>query len=117
MDEVSLVECSVEKRAEILEYWIKTKGEIEGQLFADSARCLDLESQYIAGEPCTNSEASLIVGYWTKGALIDDENADYNYAYHQKYENMERFLHVTFNQVDMSTGGFRRVIRGIDIQN
>ena len=78
MEEVPLVECSAEKQAEISDYWIKTRGEIEGQQFADNARCLDLESIYISGEPSTNSEASLIVAYWAKSALKDDENANYN---------------------------------------
>ena len=114
-EEVPIVECSAEKLAEISEYWIKTKGVINGQLFADSSQCLDLENLYIAGEPNTNSEASLIVSYWIKDALRNDEHADYNDAYFKKLDEMELMLHVSFNQVDMSTGGFNRVIRGIDM--
>ena len=55
--------CTSEKLDDIRKYWVKTKGEAEGLMFANNALCLDMEDFYLTGEPETNSEASFVVNF------------------------------------------------------
>ena len=78
VDEVPIESCSDEKLAEITEYWRKIKGQEKGNRYADSALCLNMEGVYLAGEPDTSSDASLLIGFEARYEIFDEEHPDYD---------------------------------------
>ena len=47
MKEVSVIDCSVEKIEELTSMLIKKHGKRKGQIFADTAKCIDTEDLFI----------------------------------------------------------------------
>ena len=76
-----------------------------------------MEDVYLAGEPNTNSEASLIVGVERNSTHPTDPD-DLGYDEDLQFDDsiVKLMLHVAFDQVDMRTGGFSRVIRPIELK-
>ena len=71
-----------------------------------------MESLYIAGEPGTNSEASLVISFeWSSDLIREDGHPDFNSHVLEIYSHSYPMLHVTLNQVDMKEGSFSRFIR------
>ena len=101
--------CTSEKQAENLEYYTKQEGK-EGQKLADNAYCLDMEGLYLAGEPMSNQEASLVIGFERHPDMITDkEDPDYDFDKASYYYYSYPALKVTFNQVDMELGALKKV--------
>ena len=81
-----------------------------------------MDGVYLAGEPGTNSEASLYIGFEFHSVVWDKKGGEYDEALHDELntyltssrESVDYNLHLSFNQVDMRTGSFSRVIRPID---
>ena len=74
-------------------YWIKTKGELLGMKYAGNAQCINMEGIYLAGEPHTNSQASLIIGF----EHFQDTSMEEK-ALHDLIDSYFNFLlHVSFN--------------------
>ena len=63
---------------------MRTRGEEEGLEYANNALCLDMENFYIAGEPRTNFEASVIIDFeyterYERLARIRNDNDEDDY--------------------------------------
>ena len=115
--EVPIQKCSSKKQKDIEEYWTKRFGEIEGAKYASNAVCLDLEGIYIAGEPATNSEASLIIAFNRHPDIVTDrDQPDYDSELDQFYEKSLPYVHVDFSQVDMKKGTLERVTKSFKIR-
>ena len=69
--EVPVKRCTSQKQEEIEEQANKKWGRI-GTSLAVNAVCLDLEDIYIAGEPNTRSEASLIIAFTKHPDIVTD---------------------------------------------
>ena len=70
--------CTGEKQAENLEFYTKIQGNA-GQKYADNSYCLDMDGFYLAGEPTSNNEASLVIGFEPHPDIITDwEHPDYD---------------------------------------
>ena len=84
-----------------------------------------MEGVYLAGEPGTTSEASLYIGFEFLSTDWDQEAEDYDEALYDEVrywftpggDSVDYNLHLSFNQVDMRTGSFSRVIRHIDARD
>ena len=77
-----------------------------------------MEGLYLAGEPSTNSEASVILAFEPHPNIITDEwDPDYDVDLHHYYYYSNPTVHATFNQINMKTGSFSRVIRIISAIN
>ena len=74
LSEVPIQKCTSKKQKEIEEYWIKKWSERDALIMASNAVCLNLEDIYIAGEPSTNSEASLIIAFTKHPDIVTDLN-------------------------------------------
>ena len=64
--------CSSEKQAEKLEYYTKKEGNYTGPLYAENSYCLDMAGLYLAGEPISIVEASLVIGFERHPDIILD---------------------------------------------
>ena len=81
--------CTSEKQAENLEYFTKKEGK-EGQKLADNSYCLDMEGLYLAGEPMSNQESSLVIGFEPHPDIVTDRNDpdyDFDKVYYYGYSN------------------------------
>ena len=77
-----------------------------------------MQDMYISGEPGTITEASIMIGFVYHPDLITDWRIDgYDQSKLQFYSSTNPMIHVSFNQVDMRTGLFSRVIRVIDAKS
>ena len=65
--------CSSEKQAENLEYYAKFYGD-DSQKLAENSYCLDMYGLYLAGEPYSKNEASLVISFEPHPDLIIDRN-------------------------------------------
>ena len=74
--------------------------------------CLDLEDIYIAGEPTTTTEASLIVAFTKHPDIITDPNQlDYDSEKDKFFADSNPHIHVDFRQVDIKKGTLERVTK------
>ena len=68
-----------------MEYFTKHRGNEDGQKYADNSHCLEMDGLYLAGEPNSNNESSLVIGFEPHPDIILDENHpdfDYDKAYY-----------------------------------
>ena len=80
--------CTGEKQKEKLEYFTKLGKNDLGQRYADNSYCLDMEGLYLAGEPPSFNEASLVIGFEPHPDIIfDAKHPDYDEdkAYYYEY--------------------------------
>ena len=76
-----------------------------------------MEGAYLAGEPGTTTEASLVIGLEPnlKDVILDDDDPDFDLSklndYWESLEGYELYAYASFNQIDMKTGTFSRVLR------
>ena len=87
---LALKKCTGEKYAENLEFYTKFHGKNEGGKLADNSYCLDMDGFYLAGEPTSINEASLVIGFERHPDIIidyyHDDYDDYrNYYYYYSY--------------------------------
>ena len=77
---------------------------------ASNALCLDLECIYIAGEPLTNSEGSLIIAFKRHPDIVTDSyQLGYVEALAKFYSESDPYVHFDFSQVGMKKGTVERV--------
>ena len=108
--------CNEERQGEIRDHWIKVEGSDRGQKYTDNALCLDMNGTYLAGERMTNTEASLVIAFERHPDIITDpEASDYDEASATFFYKTFPAIHASYNQVDMKTGTFSRVIRLLGI--
>ena len=80
--------CTSEKQAENLEYFTKHRGNEDGQKYADNSHCLEMDGLYLAGEPNSNNESSLVIGFEPHPDIITDwehPDIDWDKAYYYVY--------------------------------
>ena len=73
---------------------------------------------YLAGEPHTNSEASLVISFdWNYPT--SEEHPDYDEELHVKYNTLysesEAILHLTFKQVNIKSGTLESITKVVPI--
>ena len=84
---------------------------------ASNARCLDLTDIHIAGEPATETEASLIIAFIKHPDIVTDPNQlGYDYGKDQFLAESEFHVQVDFSQVDMKKGTLERVTKTFQLQ-
>ena len=98
--------CTGEKLNDITQYWIRSRGENFGQLFAENALCLDMEDLYLSGEPGTNSEASLVLRlkFNQNASIFNEIDRDYQKEIDETIEKLytsigDPYIHLTFSQL------------------
>ena len=92
---IILKKCTRQKQAENLEYYTKFGGN-NGQKLADNSYCLDMEGLYLAGEPRSKNEASLVIGLELHPDIVTDWlHEDYDSDKYYYYYNSEPILKVT----------------------
>ena len=77
-----------------------------------------MEGLYIAGEPGTNSEASLVVSWeWNPALIRSDDDPDFVDISDllEQTNKAEAMVHISFNQVNMKKGSFSPVIKVLDM--
>ena len=117
-----LLNCTREKQEELSDYWTPRRNETHAKFLAENAKCIDRKNAYIAGEPGTYSEASIVIGYEIHPNISTDENSpDYDIDKHYYYYYNNPFLHITYNQLQIRSGTFQKVdkifevVRGYNI--
>ena len=81
---------------------------------AKQALCVDLDSAYISGEPGSHSEASIVLGYEFHPEVVlswrDPGYDNHSFWYFTSRTN-NPWLYITYNQLQVRTGTYKRVKR------
>ena len=111
LTELPVRKCSNKKQIEVAENFSKKWGTAElSQYYAEQTYCVDLKDAYIAGEPTSASEASLIVAInYHPDIVIDPFQPGYDWKKANYFENSVLDVIVDFSQVNMKKGTLERV--------